>query len=66
MNIYQRIHSISNKVSKRMDRLFNQLRLHNLDEEVRFDNEEQIKLLAEIQTVFNLLDREGFKHGTRH
>ena len=66
MNLYQRVDSISKKISKKMDKLFNQLTSSNICEEVRFSNEEEMKLLAEIQTVFNLLERESVNYGTRH
>ena len=66
MNLYHRKQLISKKISKKMDKLFNQLTSNNLDEETRFEREEEMKLLAEIQTVFNLLDRERGNYGTKH
>jgi hypothetical protein len=66
MNVYQRMNVMSNKLSARMDKLFNSLKLDSLDEELRFEREENLKLLAEVQTLIYITQKEVGISGERH
>ena len=66
MNLYQRMNNLSCKISKSMDKLFAQLKFVNMDEELRFEREENMKILAEMQTLINQMQKEVGLSGERH
>ena len=66
MNLYQRMNNLSCKISKSMDKLFAQLKFVTMDEELRLEREENMKLLAEMQTLINIMNREVGVNGERH